>query len=220
MFFNTFKSFSNFLRNISILALAISFIYSLYSYVYFLDINHVPELTNQSQIHGEYFRVKVASVKILPEFYQTIIGKDTTFIALITTDKKLSFISPLSDKKISSNKIEAGSTLVFGASNPEGDKIERKSSEIQKNASKYTENKNSDIVYFQGQNVDTLRLFHPFFGTVGIIALIYYFKYKKDEKIEKQRLQTKVKSKKDDSEVIQIFQNNDKSETINKNQAK
>lgn len=188
MFFNTFKSLNNFFRNISILALGLTFLYSAWNYTYFLDVNHVPELTNQSQIHDQYLRVTVSRIKILPDFFQTIISKDVTFVTLITTDKDISFISPLSENQIKNNKIEAGSTLIFGATNPNSDKIEEKAGEIQKIAAKYPEKKSSNILYLQGQNADGFTLFKPFGVTIGTIMMIYYIKYLMDERIKKENL--------------------------------
>jgi hypothetical protein len=201
---NPFSSLAQSLRSLSYIFLFGCILYSTFVYFRQLDTNNIPELIDKSQFSSSFVRVKVASIDILPEIYENIATNKTILISYITSDKGISFVSPLPEDKIKENKFEQGSVLIFGKDDTSGSKIENKKWEIIKGVNKYPGMKSQDMLYLQGDKPDFWKTFEPAgVGMVAVFAIwIYTEKYFTNQKTKE--LQDKLITPTATSEKITV----------------
>jgi hypothetical protein len=167
-----------------------------FSRLYFYsNIDNIPEIKPVSigeTIKGEFLRVSIAKVDIIPIVYEGVFNGKVTLIAHITSTNGAKFITALSQEIIQKQKIEPGTTLIFGDMDHESDKIEEKEAEITKKLELYPEFNTNNFLYLQGTKPNTFAIFVPIIyglAAMGIANSISRFVMNK--KLKKAILEAK-----------------------------
>ncbi len=177
----------NFLISLSVIFFGLTIIYSIFNYVRVVNPDNISILTSDSQLSNSldnsFLRVKIAKLEVLPLVYEQKYVKRVTYLVHITSESGVKFITALSEEKIKNEKIDVGSTIVFGAG-IEDSAIQKKKSEILNELkSSYPEYYTENFMFLQGKVADIGTVASPI-GS-GLVVMILTFglvtKFRKEE---------------------------------------
>jgi hypothetical protein len=170
-------------------------IFSFSRLYFYSNIDNIPEIKPvniDETIKGEFLRVKIAKVDILPIVYEGVFNGKVTLIAHITSTNGAKFITALSQAMIQKEKVEHGTTLIFGESSLESSKIEEKEDEISKKLELYPEFNSKNFLYLQGTKPDTFTIFVPvIYGLAAMGIANFISRFVKNKKLKKEILEAK-----------------------------
>jgi hypothetical protein len=174
----------------------LSLVYSIYSHIINSDPKNIPILKDKSQLSSDFVRVNITKVEVLPISLETSTSKKrfgittstskkSTIFIYVTSDNQMNFITPITKETIEKEKIEVGSTAIFGADSSGFSQVEKNKDDLfDKIKTDYPNYTTQSILYFQGKKADILTSYKPFlyiaFGSVIIFWITY--KYDKNNK--------------------------------------
>lgn len=170
-------SFGNLLIKLSVIFFICTIIYSIFNYVRVLNPDNITLLTSDSQLSNSldnsFLRVKISKLEVLPIVYETTFSKKVTYLVYITSESDVKFITALSEKKIQEEKIDVGSTVIFGAG-IEDSALEKKKFEIDRELKAgYPEYYTKNYMFLQGKSADIGTVAKPI--GVGLVAMLLVF---------------------------------------------
>jgi hypothetical protein len=171
-----------------VIPVIISLIYSVYSHTKNSNPENIPLLKDKSQLSSEFVRVKITKAEPIPISLESTLSrkrlgittstsKTSTVFLYITSDSNISFITPLTNETIKKEKIEVGSTAIFGMSSTDFPQVEKKKADLLEIVkTDYPQFVTQNVLYFQGKNADVFQSYTTFLGTsvsmVVILAII------------------------------------------------
>ena len=108
-----------------------------------------------------------------------------TYLVHISSDSGVKFITTLSEEKIKNEKIDVGSTVVFGAGIQDSAIQKKKSEIVNELKSNYPEYYTENFMFLQGKTADIGTIMNPV-GT-GLVVMVLTFglvtKFRKEDSV-------------------------------------